>query len=234
MKIGLLICDRVREKYRAEHGEYPDMYRSLLPPHEFVDYKCYEGELPKGPEECDVWMATGSLHSVYDDIEWIKHLQDFVRKIYDSDRKYIGVCFGHQLLAESVGGKVKKADHGWCVGVHTFDVQSRKEWMQPAQDHYNVIMLCQDQVINLPPNSEVLASSKNCLYGMYLVGDRMLGIQGHPEFSKGYNGALIKDRADRIGYLKSFEGIESLEQSVDGDVLRKWMEHFVDQKLINP
>lgn len=225
--IGLLLCDRVREKYKAEHGEYSKMFRKLLPNHEFRDYECYKGEIPDSPEECGVWMATGSLHSVYDDIQWVKDLLDFVKRIYYSESKYIGVCFGHQLLGQALGGKVEKAKNGWCVGVHSLDVSQSVEWMQPFADKYNILMMCQDQVVRLPENSTVLGSNENCPVAMFTVGDNMLGIQGHPEFSKAYDRAIFEDRVERIGKEKVDLALESLDRDVNRDLLVKWIEKFI-------
>jgi GMP synthase-like glutamine amidotransferase len=227
MTIGLLLCDRVREKYRTEHGEYSEMYHNFLPDFQFIDYQCFEGEIPDDPNSCDAWMATGSLHSVYDDIQWIKELQGFIRKIADSKSKYVGVCFGHQLLGESMGGKVKKADAGWCVGVHTFPILKKATWMQPDSEEYNLLMMCQDQVVKLPENSIVYAGTDYCPVGMFTVGSNMLGIQGHPEFSKSYDKALMIDRRDRIGDEKVDRALLSLTSNVNTDLLRSWVYAFI-------
>lgn len=226
--IGLLLCDEVKEKYKSEHGEYSEMFRKLLPDREFRDYHCFAGEIPDSPEDCEIWMATGSLLSVYDDIPWIKELLGFVKRIYFSQSKYIGLCFGHQLLGEALGGKVEKAKNGWCVGVHSFDVIQNPKWMKPPSARYNIPMMCQDQVVRLPDNSTVHASNGHCEVGIFSVGDNMLGIQGHPEFSKEYDRALFEDRVECIGQEKVDLALESLGQDVNQDLLVEWIEGFID------
>ena len=133
MRIGLLICDKVRPEYLKEFGDYPEMFQALFPSYEFVNFYVYEGNFPKRVTDCEVYMATGSAHSVYEDLDWIKQTKAFIKKIYKSDRYFIGFCFGHQLMAEALGGKVAKAPVGWCVGMHKFQVYHIKHWMRPAK-----------------------------------------------------------------------------------------------------
>ena len=151
MKVGLLVCDVVRPEYQNEFGSYPEMFQTLFPEYEFICYQVRNGEFPKNVMDCEVYMATGSSHSVYEDHEWIQQTKDFIRAIYEANRYFIGFCFGHQLMAEALGGKVEKAAVGWCVGIHEFEVAHVKHWMRPAKTKVNFLMMCQDQVVELPP-----------------------------------------------------------------------------------
>ena len=74
-------------------------------------------------------------------------------------------------------------------------------------------MMCQDQVLLLPPNSQWLAQSDQCPHGIFLVGNTMLGIQAHPEFSKSHNQAIIEARIGKIGTEKAKLGMQSLQKS---------------------
>jgi GMP synthase-like glutamine amidotransferase len=122
MKIGILNADAVRPEFVAEFGEYPDMFARLLmavdPDVEFVTYEVMSGEYPTDIDEVDAYLITGSKLSVYDDVAWINALKDFVRTLHGAKKKLIGICFGHQLVAEALGGKTRQANQGWCVGVH--------------------------------------------------------------------------------------------------------------------
>ena len=199
----------------------------LLPSQVFRDYQCYRGEIPQAAYECQAWIATGSSHSVYEDVDWIKDLLAFINEIYVSQSKYIGVCFGHQLLAEALGGKVEKSANGWCVGVHEFTVDKKTDWMIDAKESYNILMMCQDQVIRMPGLSAVHASSTVCPIGMFTVGSNMLGIQGHPEYSKNYDKALLLDRRKRIGEAKVSSALESMWRNVDQLLLGRWINEFI-------
>ena len=186
MQIGLLECDHVLPQFRHIGGDYRDMFPARLPEPDCVNYEVCEGQCPVSVDECDAWLCTGSSHSVYDELDWILQLKDFVKKLHAAQKKIAGVCFGHQMLAEALGGKVEKAEIGWCVGVHSFEVIKCDAWMVPFVPTYNLPMSCRDQVVQLPENSTVLAKSADCPVGMFRVGEHMLGIQAHPEFPLKY------------------------------------------------
>ncbi|WP_221390403.1 glutamine amidotransferase-related protein [Dyadobacter sp. NIV53] len=235
MKIGLLECDHVRDELRNIAGDYRQMFPALFlqvaPDWEFVFYDVCNGYFPESVEECEVYICTGSKNSVYDDEKWIERLNDFVRTIYQSGQGYIGVCFGHQILGEALGGKVQKSPNGWCVGVHSFELLKTEEWMKPPQPDFNLLMMCQDQVLKLPPDSTLLAQASNCPHAMFRVGNNMLGIQAHPEFSKNYDKALMELRIDRIGTEKVDSGITSLVLQTHELIIAEWIRKFVGQTV---
>lgn len=226
-KIGLLECDHVLEKYQGVAGDYRDMFPALFPEFEFELFDVCNGRFPASVNDCEAYLCTGSKYGVYDEIDWIQELKRFVETLYLEEKTFVGVCFGHQMLAEALGGKVEKAQTGWRIGAHTFEVLRRENWMTPFQDNFNLFMLCQDQVQILPENSVVLAQTPTCPIGMFRVGEKMLGIQAHPEFSKAYLQALIPDRVDRIGVEKARQGIASLETPVDRLLVAKWVRQFL-------
>lgn len=227
MKIGLLVCDEVNAAYQSTFGDYPEMYQVLFPHYEFEFYAVYKNEFPKSVLDCEVYMATGSSHSVYEDIDWIHQTKAFIREIYAKNRFFIGFCFGHQLMAEALSGKVEKASDGWCVGIHQFNIFNIKYWMRPAKTKVNFLMMCQDQVIALPKNGIRLGGNKACPNAIIQVGKRMVSIQGHPEFSKAYVQTLMENRINRIGAEKVKKGIASLSLPIDLELFRDWVEEFL-------
>ena len=229
MKIALLICDRVNDDLLHIQGDYPEMFFALFPTLKFEVFRVSEGHFPKDVNDFDAYMVNGSKYSVYEEMDWIIRLKDFVRDIYKYEKKYVGVCFGHQLLAEALGGKVAKTENGWCVGVHEFDILQQEKWMRPFQANIQLLMMCQDQVHLLPKESTVLATSKNCPVGMFRVGENMLGVQAHPEYSKAYDKALMELRQEKIGVAVVEEGIESLNKNVDRDLIANWILNFLKE-----
>ncbi len=227
MTIGLLVCDEVRPEYRAEFKDYPDMFQALFPDYTFKLYQAFKGELPKSVAECDCFMATGSSHSVYEDLDWIKQTKAFIKAIYEENGYFIGFCFGHQLMAEALGGKVAKSKAGWCVGVHQFRVLRLKKWMRPAKTKVNFLMMCQDQVLKLPKGAVRLAGNEACPNAILQVGDRMMSIQGHPEFTKVYNRTLMEARVERMGAETVKNGIASLKMGIDTELFRSWVDEFL-------
>ncbi|NIJ51630.1 glutamine amidotransferase-related protein [Dyadobacter arcticus] len=230
MKVGLLECDHVREELLHIDGDYrqmfPSLFTSVAMDWHFTFYDVCNGHFPSSADECEVYICTGSRFSVYDNEDWIIRLKQFVKEIYQSGKVYLGVCFGHQMLAEALGGKVEKSPKGWCVGVHTFDMMENEDWMNPSMPSLNLLMMCQDQIIKLPPNSTVLATEPDCPVAMFRIGTNMLGVQAHPEFSKTYDKALMELRVERIGQQKVDEGIASLELPVYENIMAEWMKNF--------
>ncbi len=230
LTLGLLECDHVRPELRYINGDYRDMFPALFnrvsPDVEFRFYDVVNGVFPASVDECDGYISTGSAFSVYDDVKWVHDLADFVRKLYETQTPYVGICFGHQMLGYALGGKVHKSAGGWCVGVHELTVLSRESWMEPYLDKLNLLMMCQDQVMELPENAARLASAADCPNAMIMVGQTMLGVQAHPEFPHSYDRALMELRKERIGEEKVARGIESLNRPTDEVAAAGWIVNF--------
>jgi len=227
MKAGLLLCDHINDKYKKEFGDYDHFFAKLFPEFDFVFYDVCNGRFPENIDECDFYLTTGSKYSTYENIDWMLKMKTLVQTFYQKEKCFIGCCFGHQLMAEALGGKVQKSDKGWCVGVHQFEIKAQENWMIPFQSELNLLMMCQDQVLELPKDSKVLAGNEKCPNGIIQIGKRMLGIQGHPEFSKSYDELLIKDRVERIGEEDVKIGLDSLYKEVHQKTIHDWIINFI-------
>lgn len=231
MKIGLLLCDHVSEEFHHIITDYPVAFESFLMRHipdlSLTVYDVCHGGLPGQIDACDAYVISGSRYGVYDDLPWIESLAEFVRRLAQAERKVIGICFGHQMIAHALGGRVEKSERGWGVGVKTVKVNRPQSWMQPQQTAYNLLHSHQDQVIEPPPGAEVLGGSDHFPISMYIVGQYLLGIQAHPEFSKPYAEALLDVRTDRIGAATADAAMASLELPTDEDVVGEWVRAFL-------
>ena len=223
MRVGLLECDHVDDRWRNLDGDYGDMFDALLGI-ELVRYDAVNGVLPARADECDGWLATGSRFSVYDDAEWITRLQGFVRDVRDAGAPFVGICFGHQLLAQSIGGRTEKAIVGWGVG-------AIDTWVEPDRADAVLLYMHQDQVVSLPEGATVLGRTDHCPIAMLQVGP-MLGVQAHPEFSAEYVDALLDARAERIGHELTARAKASLERvgdAHDAAALGRRIVHFFEE-----
>ena len=230
MTIGLLICDHVAEALRPVAGDYADMFAALFARHgsevSLNFYDLQQGDYPRALDECDGYLSTGSRFSVYDREPWILRFRDLVRALYQEKRKFVGICFGHQMIAHALGGSCVKSGSGWGVGVHEVAVCAKKPWMEPEQGAYNLIVCHQDQVVALPADAERLGGNAHCPYAMVAVGDHFLGIQAHPEFNTAYVEALMRTRVEQIGRSVVQQARRSLHKQIDEAVVVQWMLNF--------
>lgn len=195
MRIGLLVCDHVSPRFLDVAGDYPDMFRRLFGDHpsiRLVDYDLPAGAMPASADECDGWITTGSRRSVYEDESWIAGLGDLVRSVVEVGRPYVGICFGHQMLAHALGGVVERAPVGWGVGVSEVKVPDPPAWL--GVDSFRILNSYADQIESLPAAAEVLGFSDHCPTAVMTIGDDAVGFQGHPEFDPRYAAALMEHR----------------------------------------
>jgi len=231
MLLGILETGKVNENLIPRHGEYPPMFAGLLgqagPELRYRAYAVEDGVLPDSPEECDAWLITGSRHGVYDDLPWIEPLKAFLRAARAAGRPIVGICFGHQILAEALGGKAVKSDKGWGVGVHDYQVTCRPGWMTGAPETISVHAFHQDQVVAVPEDATVLAQSPFCEFAMLAYGDPeapdAISIQPHPEFGEAYTRDLIDLRAGvAIPPDRAAPARDSLGRPVHAEEFARW------------
>ncbi len=232
MKIGILQADSVLEQFQPDHGDYPEMFQRILSaaasaPLEFSIYNVEAGEYPADMDECDGYVITGSRRSVYEDDAWIKQLADYVVALHKAQKKTVGICFGHQMMALALGGKTEAASVGWGVGVQHFKVTDQQAFMEPALDEICLICSHKDQVTQLPEGAEVFAVSDYCPVAGFTVGNHFLAFQGHPEFVKGYSRDLMDMREEILGAETYQQGVASLQDSTDELAVAKWMLNFI-------
>jgi GMP synthase-like glutamine amidotransferase len=232
VRIGLLQCDHVRDELLPISGDYDAMFARWLPA-EWRVYDLTRGETPGRLDECEAYIATGSKASVYDDVRWIRRYAQLVREIHAVRVPYLGVCFGHQMIAHALGGRVARSPRGWSIGVHTIPITLKEAWMNPPLDNVSVLMSCQDQVERLPEGAVVLAGGDHCPAGIIRV-DSLLGIQGHPEWTPAYAEALMKTRADQIGKDHVDRARLTLANPASSEVIAGWIRHWARIAPVKP
>ena len=196
MKLGILKTGRPPKPAIERFGTYPDMFEALLG-REAYDWRTYDvdgGELPKRPTECDAYLITGSSAGVYEALPWIGPAMDFLRAA-KGQAALVGVCFGHQLMAQAFGGNVVKSPKGWGVGEHVYEVLHAEPWMGEAPLRVRLPASHQDQVVEKPPGAEVVFASEFTPYAaLAWPGQRAISMQPHPEFAPAYAISLIEHR----------------------------------------
>jgi GMP synthase-like glutamine amidotransferase len=230
-RLGLLACDSIWEPLRSAHGDYAEMYSAMLreagADFELVTYATHAGELPAHTGECDAWIISGSRAAVYEDRPWIKALLDFVRAVRDAGVPQVGVCFGHQLLAHALGGRAERAPGGWGIGNIELRLHASPVTSGSFPGRIRLFMAHQDQVVALPPGGELLAEAAHCAHAMFRVGEHVLGIQPHPEFTAGFMRAMTAEDSFRLPPAQREQALASYGERVDNPLVGGWIADFL-------
>ena len=225
MRIGIIETGRPPGDLAERFGTYPAMFRRLLGPgFDYADIDA-TGPLPF-PEAHDAFLITGSPAGVYDGLPWIAPLIQWIREARRRT-KLVGICFGHQIMAEALGGHVEKSSKGWGVGLHEYPIVARPSWLSGD----NIVAAPashQDQVVIQPPRTELVASSVFTPYAALGWTDQpAISFQFHPEFAPDYAKALIAARRDRLPDPDA--AIASLDRPGDGERVAGWIRAFLER-----
>ena len=185
------------------------------------------GELPSEPDEQDAWLVSGSYSSVYDDDPWIASLLDLLRYLDSARAPTVGICFGHQALAQSLGGDVRCSDEGWGVGVQSAVLTGEEVWIPPSHLQFSIVYCHQDQVTTLPAGARLIASAKHCPIAAFACGNHILGIQGHPEFSTRFAADLYTEMAPTLGAETQAIAQNTLSDGTDRVDTARWIIRFL-------
>ena len=234
MKIGILDCDEIAPELVDDYPNYASMFCDLLAKTslmaeqpEFVSYKACHGELPANVRDCDAYLISGSKTGVYDEVDWREPLRIFVQSIYESGVRVVGICFGHQLLADVLGGKTEKSDKGWGIGAIEHKKQGTSEPFENMPESLTLLFSHQDQVSRLPADAERIYGSAFCENGAFVIPGKVLAFQGHPEFTNDYSGRLMRLRSDRYPVDVYENGIASIGTETQEDLVAEWMMQFL-------
>jgi GMP synthase-like glutamine amidotransferase len=234
--LGLLETDTLYADVIDEYGSYGQMFARYFDALDGqLSYRYYQvqaGELPQHPDECSAYLVTGSKAGVYDRLPWLPPLADWIVDFHARGAKIIGICFGHQMVANSLGGQAAKSARGWGLGVHrtklhlgAFNGDNASE--NASGDQLRLIHSHQDQVEKLPPGARVLASSDFCPYAAYAIDDRALCFQGHPEFTPEFFRRLFAGRADDLADHALALALATLNEPTDHERVGRWLLDFI-------
>ena len=234
MKIGILLVGRASEDLVDEYGTYAEMLIALINTEEqvfeFKTFNILDDEFPKDHLECDGWIVTGSPHGVYEDHSWIPTVSQLINNVYKANLPIFGVCFGHQLIAQALGGHVEKSEKGWGLGLHTYQVNNKPEYMSNLSEEVTLNICHQDQVLRPPQGATVYAKSEFCENAGFYIKDKVLTMQAHPEFLVDFTKALLAARRD-VTIPKEFVdpalvGLKNNPDSVQSNEFAKTVRQF--------
>jgi GMP synthase-like glutamine amidotransferase len=197
-RITIIETGLVPPRWRVRHGSFPAMFermiRSANATVAFDVISIANGEPLPNPKSLQAILITGSAAGVYDGLDWIAPLEDFVREADARRKPMVGVCFGHQLIAQAMGGVVRKSERGWGIGRHVYQVTPDNGVIDEAQ----LAIACshQDQVIEAPATARTIMSSAFTPHaGLLYDSGTTLSVQPHPEFDAEFAHELCEARA---------------------------------------
>lgn len=236
-RIGLLLMGHVDPKSQHIGGDYPELFAALLDESltahgiELVRYDLDEERFPLSVNECDGWLCSPSRLSAYDPVPWLADAEELLRAFVATEKPFVGICFGHQLLAQALGGFVERSPLGWGVGLQDYEIVSRRPWMDGVNgaEKFALMGSHQDQVIRLPADAELLFRSDFCPFGGFAIGERAWTIQTHPEFTPDLADHLLAGRYELIGA----ERVDAARSTLSGPASRTPDRALVASWIVN-
>jgi GMP synthase-like glutamine amidotransferase len=231
MKLTLIQPTEVPEPLRDRFGPYSHMFHRMFAREgfEFETVRLTDGQPLPDPAALDAVLITGSSAGVYDNhLSWMEPLRGFIRGAYAAKTPMVGICFGHQIVADALGGDVRKSEKGWGLGRHVYDVKSRPAPIGGNLPEFAIACSHQDQVIAPPPDAEVfLASAFTPNAGLMYRNGRTMSLQPHPEFDDDYTLALAEMRRGKTTDDVIDTAIKSVARPSDSQEMAGYLGAFL-------
>lgn len=231
MKLTLIQPTDVPEPLRPRFGTYAPMFHRMFAGHgfEFESVRLGEGEPFPDPARLEAVLITGSSAGVYDNhLPWMEPLRAFIRQSYARTTPMIGICFGHQIMADALGGDVRKSEKGWGLGRHVYGVKTRPAHIGGDLPEFAIACSHQDQVIAPPAEAETfLASDFTPHAGLAYRNGAAISLQPHPEFEDDYALALAELRRGKAPDPVIETALASVTRPSDSDEMAGYLAAFL-------
>jgi GMP synthase-like glutamine amidotransferase len=201
------------------------LFDSVCPQPSYQLFDVQKGAFPDDLKQDELYIVAGSRAGAYEDIPWVKAVLEFIRRGYNGNIKMIGICFGHQAIAQALGGKVEPSPKGWGSGARRSEIVHPKALQFFPDGELCLYYNHNDRVVTLPPMAEQIATSGFCENEAFVIGHNILCFQGHPEYTEAYMKHVI-DTAEAPQNIKE-KSTESLKEKPMNEEAAKWMIHLV-------
>ncbi|SFZ86412.1 GMP synthase-Glutamine amidotransferase [Devosia enhydra] len=228
MNLTIIETGEIPEPLRHRFVPYADMFGQMFAragrPVATQTIAVHRGDPLPEPQTLDAVLITGSPAGVYDPLPWLDPLRDFIRAAYAADLPMLGICFGHQIIADALGGEVRKSEKGWGMGRHAYRVVGAPGFLPGVGESVSILCSHQDQVIVPPAEAEVfLASPFTPNDGLAYRNGRVVTLQPHPEFADDYAIALADLRRGRAPDAVVDAALASFTTPSDSPAMGRWL-----------
>lgn len=240
MKLGILAAGITPDELLGEFGSFADMFIELFNqteyPFTYHVFDVRDGSFPNTVEQCDGYVITGSICGVNQNLPWMETLKQLILDVYKANIPLAGICFGHQIIADALGGKVEKYRGGWGIGLHNYTLLGDNEFFLNGPGDFTINAMHQDQVTSKPANAEVFATSDFCKYAGLVYDNRIITFQAHPEFSAAFEESFIELRKGNGFPIDVAEqGLATLRQKdvkIDAQRIAQMIANFLVTRVV--
>ncbi len=232
MKLTILLTGENSSALQTNFGPYGKKFERMLkkanPGFSFETVKVLECEPVPDVSELEGVIVTGSAKGVYDNTEWMDPLRDAIRRIYSARVPMLGICFGHQIMADALGGKVEKSEKGWGLGRHVYKLDNCPAYFSHPAGELAIAASHQDQVIAPPESARTFISSEFTPYaGLIYANGAAISMQPHPEFELEYSAGIIELRRNNpLNDNEVQAALDSLAGPMDNDFVGNALGEF--------
>ncbi len=231
MKVNLLICDIFEDLMPFEDTSYVKMVQQLFtevqPTFTFEVFEAFAGDLPKNIDKNAIYIISDSRANPCSEIPWVVNLKQFIKELHHKEAKTIGISFGHQLIAHTLGGRVENAIVGIALGIREVQLCHTEANNYFIGGKFNLFHYHQQQVVTLPTNSELFAYSNFCPIEGFTIGKHIITIQGNPEYNEIYIRFLLKNQLNEVPEIIRLKSVKSLKQKNNGKEIISYMVNFL-------
>jgi GMP synthase-like glutamine amidotransferase len=232
MKLTIIQTGDVPLPLRPQFGAYPPMFERMFVEagqgYEYEAIRVFDGAPFPAVDEVEAILITGSAAGVYEDHAWLDPLRAFIRTAYAANTPMLGICFGHQIMADALGGEVRKSEKGWGLGRHTYTVKSRPDFLATELPALSIACSHQDQVLVPPAEADVfLGSEFTPNAGLLYRNGKAISLQPHPEFADDYTLALAELRRGKALDEVVDAAVASLATGSDSKDVAGWLGAFL-------
>ncbi len=231
MKINILLCDTFPGLLPDYIPSYQSMFIKLFDAvtteMEYEVFPVWEGTFPDKFHSRELYLITGCNASVYDDTEWIKSLLEWIRQAHKQHIRMVGICFGHQAIAQALGGEVVKASQGWGTGIRVSRILDKEALSYFPDGEMRLLYNHHDQVVRLPKEADLVATSSFCVNESFRMANEVLTFQGHPEYTPEYARHLIEHHASDESSAVKAQALHSMDAwHHQGVIVARWIIDF--------